>query len=508
MELSSAEISKFISEIQTDLKGEGYTGNSPKVRLDSIYVGNPTMDANPAKSKPVSAPKAPVSYNAGLDIGKNGIFKSAEDAIDAAKRAQKELVNKFTIEDRERFITAMRESCRQNAKLLSEMAHEETGYGHVEDKIAKHHLVADKTPGTEDLKTIAKSGDRGLMLTEMAPFGVIGAITPSTNPTATVINNAIGMVAAGNAVVYNPHPAAKNCSLMAVKLMNQAIMSAGGPDNLLCAPENPTMDTSAVIMNSPVIRLLVVTGGEGVVRTAMKTGKKVIAAGPGNPPVVVDETADIKRAGKGIVDGIAFENCILCIAEKEVLVVESVADALIKEMVNEGAYLLDKQELDKVCDTVLINKDGKYSPNKKFVGRDASYILRAAGIMTNKDARAVICDVPFEHPLVHTEMLMPVVPVTRVKDIDDAVEKAVIAENNCHHTAMMYSENINNLTKMGRAIDTTIFVKNAPSYAGLGFGGEGYTTLSIATPTGEGLTSAKNFTRSRRCVLQDAFRVV
>ncbi|MGI6020748.1 MAG: aldehyde dehydrogenase family protein [Lachnospiraceae bacterium] len=505
MELSSADISKLIAEIQADLKSESYSEKGPALKLDTVYGGNPVFEGSPS-AKSEMAPS--VNYSAGLDLGKNGIFKSAEDAIEAAKRAQKELVDKFTLEDREKFVSAMRQSCREHAKYLSELAHEETGYGHVKDKIAKHMLVADRTPGTEDLKTIAKTGDRGLMLTEMAPFGVIGSITPSTNPTATVINNAIGMIAAGNAVVYNPHPAAKKCSLTAVKLMNQAIVAAGGPDNLLCAPENPNMETGKIIMTSPVIRLLVVTGGEAVVKAAMNSGKKAICAGPGNPPVVVDETADIKRAAKGIVDGISYENCILCIAEKEILVVDSVADLLIREMVAEGAYCLDAQELQKVCDTVLINKNGKYSPNKKFVGRDASYILKAAGIMTNKDARAVICDVPFEHPLVHTEMLMPVVPVTRVKDVDDAIEKAVIAENNCHHTAMMYSTNVDNLTKMGRAIDTTIFVKNAPSYAGLGFDGEGYTTLSIATPTGEGLTSAKNFTRSRRCVLQDSFRIV
>ena len=285
--------------------------------------------------------------------------------------------------------------------------------------------------------------------------------------------------------------------------------SAGGPDNLLCAPEKPTMDTSAVIMSSPVVKLLVVTGGEAVVRVAMKTGKKCIAAGPGNPPVVVDRTADIRRAARDIVSGIHYENCILCIAEKEILVEDCVADELIAQMQKEGAYLADDRELQAVVATVMVEtKDGKYAPNKKYVGRDASYILRESGVIVNREVKAVIADVPFEHPLVMTEMLMPVVPVTRVATVDEAIEKAVIAENGCHHTAMMHSENVNNLTKMARAVDTTIFVKNAPSYAGLGIDGEGYTTLTIATPTGEGLTSAKNFTRSRRCTLHGAFRII
>lgn len=477
MGISTSDISRYIQEVESEL------GRAAACKTDS-------------------------SVYAGAADGDSGLFNTAEEAINAAIIAQQKLM-RFTLAEREKFVFAMRQAARDSAKMLAELAHEETGYGHVEDKIVKNLLAANKTPGTEDLQTIAKTGDDGLMLTEMAPFGVIGAITPSTNPTATVINNGIGMIAAGNAVVFNPHPGAKRASGKTIQLMNQAIIAAGGPANLLCAPKEPTMDTSAVIMNHPRIRLLTVTGGEGVVRVAMKTGKRCIAAGPGNPPVVVDATADIKKAASDIVKGASYENCILCIAEKEILVEISVADELIREMVKNGAYLLNGMELEKVCATVMVKtKEGKWAPNKKFVGRDASYILKESGIYGGKDAKVVICDVPFEHPLVMTEMLMPVVPVTRVANVDDAIEKAVIAENGCHHTAMMHSKNVDNLTKMGRAIDTTIFVKNAPSYAGLAIDGEGYTTLSIATPTGEGLTSAKNFTRSRRCTLSGSFRIV
>ena len=477
MGISTSDISRYIQEVESEL------GRAAACKTDS-------------------------SVYAGAADGDSGLFNTAEEAINAAIIAQQKLM-RFTLAEREKFVSAMRQAARDSAKMLAELAHEETGYGHVEDKIVKNLLAANKTPGTEDLQTIAKTGDDGLMLTEMAPFGVIGAITPSTNPTATVINNGIGMIAAGNAVVFNPHPGAKRASGKTIQLMNQAIIAAGGPANLLCAPKETTMDTSAVIMNHPRIRLLTVTGGEGVVRVAMKTGKRCIAAGPGNPPVVVDATADIKKAASDIVKGASYENCILCIAEKEILVENSVADELIREMVKNGAYLLNGMELEKVCATVMVKtKEGKWAPNKKFVGRDASYILKESGIYGGKDAKVVICDVPFEHPLVMTEMLMPVVPVTRVSNVDDAIEKAVIAENGCHHTAMMHSKNVDNLTKMGRAIDTTIFVKNAPSYAGLAIDGEGYTTLSIATPTGEGLTSAKNFTRSRRCTLSGSFRIV
>lgn len=476
MGVSASQISQYLSELQTELHGA----------------------ASEKKSK------LPEMYQAGI----NGIFEDIHTAVEAAKAAHRKLME-YTLEDRERFIGAMREAARANAERLAKLAYEETGYGHMEDKRIKNLLAADKTPGTEDLKTFAKSGDDGLMLTEMAPYGVIGAITPSTNPTATVINNGISMVSGGNAVIFNPHPGAKESSLAAIKLLNQAIVEAGGPDNLLCAPKEPTMDTSRAIMSDPAVRLLAVTGGEAVVKTAMKSGKKCIAAGPGNPPVVVDNTANIKKAAADIVKGAYYENCILCIAEKEILVEDAAADELIREMVKEGAYLADERELEAILKIVMTaTKEGKPAPNKSFVGKDADYILKEAGIVTGRKVKIIIAEVPFEHPLVMTEMLMPVIPVTRTATVDEAIEKAVIAENGCHHTAMMHSENVKNLTKMARAVDTTIFVKNAPSYAGLGIGGEGYTTLTIATPTGEGLTSAKSFTRSRRCTLHGAFRIV
>ena len=440
--------------------------------------------------------------------GSDGIFDDINEAIAAAKKAQKELAG-FSLEKRGVLIEAMRKAARENAERLSKMANEETGYGRVEDKIAKHLLVADKTPGIEDLKAQAFTGDHGLTLVECAPYGVIGAITPSTNPSSTIINNSIGMIAAGNSVVFNPHPAAKRVTCEAIAVMNRAIVAAGGPANLLVSAKEPTMDTSKVIMSSPDIKLLAVTGGEAVVAVAMKSGKKCISAGPGNPPVIVDETANIKEAAKHIVAGASFDNNILCIAEKEIIVVDSVADELIREMVKCGCYLANRFETEKIVETVVVkNKEGKASPNKKFVGKCANVILEAAGIRPTEDHKVVIMDTDFDHVLVHTEMLMPVVPVVRVKNVEEAIAKAVIAEHECHHTAMMHSENVNNLTAAARALDTTIFVKNAPSYAGVGFNGEGYATLTISTPTGEGLTSAKNFSRSRRCTMYGAFRIV
>lgn len=432
---------------------------------------------------------------------------TAEQAVQSAKCAQSKL-SEMSMEQRGKLIAAMRAASIKNAEYLAKIAVEETGYGIVADKTAKNLLAAEKTPGIEDLSTGALSGDYGLTITEMAPYGVIGSITPSTNPTSSVINNSISMIAAGNSVVYNPHPAAKRASTETMRILNEAIVAAGGPAALNCTVKEPTMQTSSIIMNHKDVKILSITGGEAVVKVAMKTGKKVIAAGPGNPPVIVDETAIISEAAKDIVDGASFDNNVLCIAEKEVFVVETVADALMSGMQANGAFLVSGADIDKIVKTVLVQKEGKYVINRNYVGRSAQVILRDSNVVFSGEPRLVICDVDELHPLVVTEMMMPILPVVRVRNVDEAISKAIIAESGCHHTAMMHSQNVTNLSKAARALDTTIFVKNAPSYAGLGFRGEGFTTLTIATPTGEGLTSARSFTRSRRCVLHGNFRII
>jgi propionaldehyde dehydrogenase len=435
------------------------------------------------------------------------LFDTVDEAVAQAVEAQRKLCS-LTLEERGVLIEAMRRAARDNAQKLAEMAHEETGYGHVEHKVLKNLLAANKTPGIEDLHTTAWSGDNGLTLVEMAPFGVIGSITPSTNPPSTVINNSISIIAAGNSVVFNPHPAAKKVSQEAMRLLHEALVSAGGPSGLITTVREPTLETGTALMTHRDVPLLSITGGEPVVRAAMKTGKKVIAAGPGNPPVIVDDTAIIERAAKDIVDGASFDNNVLCVAEKEVFAFDCIADSLIGAMIRNGAFLVRGGDIDKVLALTLIQKDDKYVINRKYVGRDAAMILRDAGVSFSGDPRLVIAEVDPYHPFIMTEMLMPVLGIARVRDIEDAVAHAVRAEQGCWHSALIHSTNVKNMSYAARALNTTIFVKNAPSYAGLGFNGEGYATLTIATPTGEGLTAAHSFTRARRCVLYGDFRIV
>lgn len=434
-----------------------------------------------------------------------GIFETVDEAIKAAEKAQKILVE-LPLKTREEMIKNMRKKAAENVEKLATMAHEETGYGRVADKIQKNMLAIVKTPGLEDLQPIAYTGDHGLTLVEHAPWGVIGAITPSTNPSETIICNSIGMIAAGNGVVFAPHPAASKVSLFTVQILNEAIVEAKGPENLITTVLKPSIQAGQALMTHPDIKLLVVTGGPAVVAAAMKSGKKYIAAGPGNPPVVVDESADLRKAAKDIVAGATLDNNILCIAEKEIIVVEKVADELKKYLCQSGAIEVSAREILQLEKLLIDPKT--HGPNKAFVGKNASYILEAIGIKIPDDYRMVLCEVPPDHPFVLEEMLMPVIPLVRVRDVEAAIDLAVKVEHGYHHTAIMHSKNIENLHKMAVKCNCAIFVKNGPSYAGLGLGGEGFTTFTIASPTGEGLTSARTFTRQRRCVLVDSFRIV
>ena len=435
-----------------------------------------------------------------------GIFATMDEAINAAEAAQRKYLS-CSMADRAKYVQVIRDVAlkKENLEYMSRATVEETGMGGYEYKITKNILAATKTPGVEDLTTEALSGDDGLTLVEYSPFGVIGAITPTTNPTETVICNSIGMLAAGNAVVFSPHPRAKNVTIFLIKALNRALAEAGAPANLIVTVAEPSIDNTNAMMKNPKVRMLVATGGPSIVRTVLSSGKKAIGAGAGNPPVVVDETANIEKAAKDIVDGCSFDNNLPCIAEKEIIAVDSIADYLIFNMKKNGAYeVKDKATIDKLVE--LVTKDGK-GPKTEFVGKSAQYILDKVGITVGPEIKVILMEADEFHPFVQEELMMPILPLVRVKDVDTAIDMAVRVEHGFRHTAIMHSRNVDKLTKMAKLIQTTIFVKNGPSYAGIGVGGMGHTTFTIAGPTGEGLTSAKSFARKRRCVLVGGFDI-
>ncbi|MBE5877472.1 MAG: aldehyde dehydrogenase EutE [Lachnospiraceae bacterium] len=433
--------------------------------------------------------------------GMHGVYADMNTAIEKAKEAQK-VVRMMSMDQREKIISKIRIKIKENAETFARMGVNETGMGNVGDKILKHLLVAEKTPGTEDIKTTAWSGDRGLTLVEMGPFGVIGAITPCTNPSETVLCNTMGMLAGGNTVVFNPHPQAIKTSIFAVNLLNEASLEAGGPDNIACTVEKPTLDSSAIMMKHKDIPLLVATGGPGVVTAVLSSGKRGIGAGAGNPPALVDETADIRKAAQDIVNGCTFDNNLPCIAEKEVVAVDAICDELMKYMIEEqGCYLASKEVQDKLVKTVLTEKGAL---NRKCVGRSAKALLSMVGIEVPDNIRCIIFEGPKEHPLIAEELMMPILGIVRARDFADALEKAIWLEHGNRHSAHIHSKNVDRITEYARALDTAIVVKNGPSYAALGFGGEGFPTFTIASRTGEGLTSAATFTKRRRCTMSDS----
>ena len=469
--------------------------NVVKAVLASMTTAATSTQSQPQQSLPTE------NYGA-------GVFASLDDAVTAAKTAQKALLS---VAMRKTAVEAIRHAAQKHARELAELAVAETGMGRVEDKYAKNIAQAQGTPGVECLKPEVLTGDNGLTLIENAPWGVIASVTPSTNPAATVINNAISMISAGNSVVFAPHPAAKKVSQLTITLLNNAVVEAGGPNNLLVTVANPDIETAQRLFKYPGIGLLVVTGGEAVVDSARKhTNKRLIAAGAGNPPVVVDETADIAKAAKAIVRGASFDNNIICADEKVLIVVDCVADKLISEMQQNHAVLLTAEQTSKLIPVLLknIDENGKGTVSRDWVGRDAAKIAAAIGLNVDPQTRLLIMETDANHPFAVTELMMPVLPVIRVKNVDEAIDLAVKLEGGCHHTAAMHSNNVHNMDRMANAIDTSIFVKNGSCIAGLGLGGEGWTTMTITTPTGEGVTCARTFVRLRRCVLVDSFRIV
>ncbi|MBP6627906.1 MAG: aldehyde dehydrogenase EutE [Kofleriaceae bacterium] len=453
---------------------------------------------------PVAPSNSGPSAGASVPRGTVGVYADADAAVAAARRGF-EQNERLSVEVRRKMIAAMRQVTLANLEALSRYAVEETGLGRYQDKLAKNRLVAEKTPGVEILRPDAYTGDDGLMLTERAPYGVILAVTPTTNPTETILCNAIGMIAGGNAVVLNVHPSAARVSNWFVHLLGEAIAAAGGPRDVLVSIEKPTVDSAQALMIHPHVRLVVVTGGPAVVKQAMASGKKVIAAGPGNPPAVVDETANLDKAADAIVRGASLDNNIVCIAEKEIIAVDSIARGLVERLQKNRALLLDARQVRELEKVVL---EGDHV-NKAWVGKNAGLIAEQIGVRgQGDDLRILLCEVEESHPFVQHELLMPVIPLVRAKDTADAIAMALRVEHGFHHTATMQSLNIDNMAAMARVCNCSIFVKNDASYAGLALGGEGYTSFTIASPTGEGLTTARHFTRERRCTLKEAFRFV
>ena len=435
-----------------------------------------------------------------------GVYDEMGAACEAAHRSFEKLRD-LGVSARRKAIQVIRKMCVAKAEEWGAIEFAETKIGRLDHKIEKLKICGDLVPGVEFLERMAFSGDFGLTIIDFAPWGVIGAVTPSTHSVPTLTGNAINMIAAGNSVVYNTHPAAAKCAAIAIRAYNEAIFAAIGISDLLTTVVKPTLETFDQMCKHPNVRLLCVTGGPAVVAAAMKTGKRAVCAGPGNPPVVVDETADLDLAAKSIIQGASYDNNLLCIGEKEVFVVEAVADKLIAALNRAGAVQLNAQQIEALAEKAFVFPQGKGAGcphpvvNRDLVGRDAAVLAKSIGLDVPPTTQLLFGETKEDHLFVDEEQMMPFIPVVRVPNVDAGIAAAIRAEHGYKHTAIMHSQNIRNLTKMAQVVDTTLFIKNGPCMTGLGLGGEGFLSFSVATPTGEGVTTPMTFTRSRRCVM-------
>jgi aldehyde dehydrogenase len=505
-------IREVVAEVLARLGGPASAMQGAKV---GTATAGETGGGGPAGSRTGGAPACgcPVSGSTGPKPvrGRYGVFADATEACAAAQEAFQQL-SAAGVAGRQKVIRIVKDLCTAKAEEWGRLELEETRIGRLDHKIEKLRSLQG-VPGVEFLQPYGLSGDHGITLEEYAPFGVIGAVTPSTHSIPTLACNIISMVAAGNAVVFNAHPGAYKCAVTAVRTFNQAIHRELGIENLACIVEPPTLESFQAIARNEHVRLLCVTGGPGVVKAAMASGKRAICAGPGNPPVLVDGTSDLDRAARCVIEGAAYDNNLLCIGEKEVFVLESHFDRFMAALERHGAVRLNEAQIERLTRAAFVFPQGQGAGcahptvNRELVGRDAAVLARAAGVDVPPGTQLLFGETPADHPFVLEEQMMPFLPVVRVRSVEEGIEAAKRAERGYKHSAMIHSLDVAHMTAMARALETTLFVKNGSCLAGLGNGGEGYLNFSIATTTGEGICNPRTFTRVRRCVMVDQLRI-
>lgn len=441
----------------------------------------------------------------------DGVFETMDAAVQASAVAQQRIAA-LSLEERDRVIGIIRRLCVDNAEAWARMELEETKLGRLDHKMEKLKLIP-RVLGVEAMRSEARSDASGLCVIEHAPWGVIGMVLPVTHSVPTMASNAINVIASGNTPVFSAHPSGAKCARHALRQINREIERETGIANVLCTTSEATLRLAEELFQHPGIALLCVTGGPSVVKAAMKHGKRVIAAGPGNPPVVVDETADLDKAARDIIAGASFDNNLLCIGEKEIFVVASVADAFMAAMQRAGAVRIDSAAIERLA-LAAFRFDGegvgcgRAHLKKDLVGKDVAVLAAAAGISVPAGVPLLFGETDEDHAFVQEEQMMPFVPVVRVRDADAGIAAAVKAEHGYRHTALIHSRNVETVTRMAKAMNTTLLVHNAPCSAALGAGGAGYLSFSIATPTGEGVTTPMTFTRERQISVSGALRIL
>ncbi|MEL7628332.1 bifunctional acetaldehyde-CoA/alcohol dehydrogenase [Pectobacterium aroidearum] len=391
--------------------------------------------------------------------------------VERVRKAQQEFAT-YTQEQVDKIFRAAALAASDARIPLAKMAVAESGMGIVEDKVIKNHFASEYIYNAyQDEKTcgVLSTDDTFGTITIAEPIGLICGIVPTTNPTSTAIFKALISLKTRNGIIFSPHPRAKNATNKAADIVLQAAIAAGAPKDIIGWIDQPSVELSNQLMHHPDINLILATGGPGMVKAAYSSGKPAIGVGAGNTPVVIDETADIKRAVASILMSKTFDNGVICASEQSVIVVDSVYDAVRERFATHGGYMLKGKELHAVQGILL--KNG--SLNADIVGQLAPKIAEMAGITVPANTKVLIGEVtavdesePFAH-----EKLSPTLAMYRAKDFNDAVIKAekLVAMGGIGHTSCLYTDQDNQperVNHFGNMMKTARILINTPASQG------------------------------------------
>ncbi|MGT2807145.1 acetaldehyde dehydrogenase (acetylating) [Streptococcus iniae] len=403
---------------------------------------------------------------------------SIQEARDLAKKGKEaaDKVAHFSDEQIDAILQNIVKVVQANAYHLAEMAVEETGFGKVADKAYKNHAASHLL--YEEIKHQKTSGiiefdEKNKLFNVAEPMGLILGITPSTNPTSTIIFKAMIAIKARNAIVFAPHPAAKRCSIAATELVRKAAIEAGAPEHLVACVMNPSLESSNTLMHAKEVSMIIATGGPGMVKAAYSSGKPAIGVGAGNSPAYIERTADVKKAVSNILASKTFDNGTICASEQAIICEEVNKDEVIRELKAQGCYFMTKEETDKVCDVLFRGNSQGCNPSMspKFVGKPATEIAEAVGLAVPKDTKVLVgpqSGVGQGNPL-SFEKLTTVLGFYVVKNWEEACALSIrLLQNGIGHTMSLHTEDPKMIFRFSTKPASRILVNTGGSQGGTG----------------------------------------
>lgn len=391
----------------------------------------------------------------------------------------------------------MVKAAKENAVCLAKMAVEETGFGKFEDKTYKNHMASVMLyDSIKDMKTIGIiNEDVNQKTMEIAePMGLLMGIVPSTNPTSTAIFKAMIAIKSRNGIVFSPHPSALKCTLEAVKIVHDAAVDAGAPENIISCISLPSIQATNELMKHKDIALIIATGGPGMVKASYSAGKPALGVGAGNSPAYIERTANIEKAVRNIMASKTFDNGTICASEQSIIVEECNRNAVIAEFKKQGGYFMTSEETSKVCK--LLFKDG-HTMNAKCVGRSADVIAKAAEISIPEGTRVLIgeqCGVGPDYPLSY-EKLTTVLGFYTVKDWHEACELSIeLLQNGIGHTMSLHTEDRDIVLKFTQKPAARILVNTGSAQGGTGASTSLMPSFTLGCGTWGGSSTSENVT--------------